>query len=148
MLKGETKRADIHWVTRQPLPVRDDAGMMSLVTLGKLGVLFGIIGVFGYDGFAVMSNNVSTESDAQDAAYAASQAWHDNNRSITLAYQAAVNSVADKGEIVLREGFTVEPDGTIHLQLRHTAKTVVFQRIGPLKHLIVTTQSGDANSVN
>jgi hypothetical protein len=127
---------------------RNDAGLMSALTLGKLAVVLGIIGVFGYDGFSVMSNNVSTESQAQDAAYAASQAWHDNNRNLTLAYQAAVASLADTGDTVLQQGFSVEPDGTIHLLVRHTAKTVIFNHIGPLKHLIVTTQHGDANSVN
>ena len=94
-----------------------------------------------------MSNHVATENDAQTAAYAASQSWH-NDPSLTLAYQAAVQAVAGKGETVLTQGFSVDADGTIHLLVRHTAHTIVFSRIGPLKHLTVTTEHGDANSVN
>jgi hypothetical protein len=120
---------------------------MGFVTLSRVVAVLGVVGVFGYDGFAVMSNNVSTESDAQDAAYAASQAWHDT-RNIQTAYTAAVNSVAGKNEMVLQQGFTVDQDGAVHLSVRHTVNTVVFSRIGALKHLAVTTQQGDANSVN
>jgi hypothetical protein len=121
---------------------------MRLITLGRLVVVLGILGVFGYDGFAVLSNNVSTENDAQTAAYAASNAWHNDNKNIDLAYQAAVQSLAGKDDTVLTTGFTVDPQGMVHLLVRHTAHTVVFNRIGPLKHLTITTQHGDANSVN
>lgn len=121
---------------------------MGLVTLGRLVVILGIVGVFGYDGFAVMSNNVSTENDAQTAAYAASSAWHSDNENINLAYQAAVQSLAGKDDTVLTTGFTVDSEGLVHLEVRHTTHTVVFSRIGPLKHLAVATQHGDANSVN
>lgn len=120
---------------------------MGLVTITRLVVVLGIVGVFGYDGFSVLSNHVSTENDAQNAAYTASQAWH-NDRNLSAAYQAAVQSVAGKDETVLTQGFSVDPDGTIHLLLRHTEKTVIFSRFGPLKHLTVTTEHGDANSVN
>lgn len=121
---------------------------MRLTTLTSVAVILGVVGVGGYDGFSIMSNNVSTENDAQDAAYAASQAWHDDNQNLTMAYQAAVQSVAGKDETVLTKDFTVDQDGTIHLLVRRTAHTILLSRIGPLKHLAVTTQHGDANSVN
>ena len=65
-----------------------------------------------------------------------------------MAYQAAVQSIAGKDDTVLTQDFTVASDGTIHLLVRHTVHTIVFGRVGPLKHLTVTTESGDANSVN
>jgi hypothetical protein len=123
-----------------------DEGALRLKTMTGLVAFLGIAGIFGYDGFSVMSNNVQTENDAQDAAYAASQDWHLHGN-IQLAYQAAVLSLAGKGEKVLTQGFSVDPDGTIHLLVRHTAHTIVYAHIGPLKHLTVTTQHGDANSV-
>lgn len=125
----------------------DDRGAVRLLTLTRLVVILGIIGVFGYDGFAVMANDVSTENDAQNAAYAASQAWH-QNPNLDVAYQAAVQQVSGHGERVLTQGFTVDADGTVHLLVRHTAATILFNHIGPLRHLAVTTQHGDANSVN
>jgi hypothetical protein len=124
-----------------------DRGEVRLFTLTWLVVLLALLGVFGYDGFSIMASHVNTESDAQNAAYAASQSWH-NDRNLPEAYQAAVAAVAGKDETVLTQGFTVDPDGTIHLVVQHTAPTVVFSRIGPLKHFTVTTEHGDANSVN
>jgi hypothetical protein len=146
VLKGHTEPAEIPFVTRWTHAARNDEGMMRFVTMGKLAVVLAIVGVFGYDAVALMSNSINTENDAQDAAYAASQAWHDNGGNLALAYQAAVNTVEDRGDTVLKTGFTVDPDGTIHLLLRHTVNTIVFSRIGALKHLDVTTQHGDANS--
>jgi hypothetical protein len=120
---------------------------MRLITITRLVIVLAVVGVFGFDGFAIMANHVATENDAQTAAYAASQSWH-NHPNLPMAYQAAVASVAGNGETVLTQDFTVDPDGTIHLLLRHTAHTVLFSHIGPLRHLTVTTEHGDANSVN
>jgi Flp pilus assembly protein TadG len=148
LLKGEPEPAEILIVKPLSPALRDEHGFMRVMTLTKLVVFLAIVGVFGFDGFSIMSNNVSTENDAQDAAYAASQEWHTSNGNLNEAYQAAIQAVAGKGETVLTQNFTVDPDGTIHLLLRRTAHTVVFDKIGPLKHLTVTTQHGDANSVN
>jgi hypothetical protein len=125
----------------------DDRGALRLVTISRLVVVLGIVGVLGYDGFSVAANRVSTESDAQSAAYAASDAWH-SKPNVDLAYQAAIQSVAGSDETVLQRGFTVDADGTVHLLLRNTTHTVVFGHIGPLRHLTVAIEHGDANSVN
>jgi hypothetical protein len=125
----------------------NDRGAVKVVTVTRLVAILGIVGVFGYDGFSIMSSHVSTENDAQTAAYAASQSWH-NSPNLSLAYQAAVASIAGKDDTVLTQNFTVDTDGTIHLIVRHTAKTIVVGRVGPLRHLTVTTEHGDANSVN
>jgi Tfp pilus assembly protein PilX len=128
--------------------LREDRGAMRLVTLTRLVVILGIIGVLGYDTFACMSTRVSTENDAQNAAFAASQAWH-NTQNIDQAYQAAVTEVANNpGETVEQTGFTVDPDGTVHLILDRTAKTIVFAHIGFLKHWTAASEHGDSNSVN
>jgi hypothetical protein len=129
-----------------------DRGATRVATLSRVFVLLAIIGVFGYDTFACMSTRVSTENDAQNAAYAASQAWHNNPTSTTAvetAYQAAVATVAaNPAEQVLTTNFTVDTDGTVHLTLTRTAKTVMFGHIGIFKHWVVASEHGDANSVN
>lgn len=127
--------------------VGNDRGAVRLITITRVVVVLAIVGVFGYDGVAVLSNHIATENDAQTAAYAASQSWH-NDPNLSLAYQAADKSVAGKGDTVLTQNFSVDTDGTIHLLVRHTVRTIVFSRVGPLKHLAVTTEHGDANSVN
>ena len=125
----------------------NDRGAIRLLTLTRVFVVLAIVGVFAFDGFAVLSNHVSTENDAQTAAYAASQSWH-NDPNLSLAYQAAQESLAGKHDTVLTQDFSVDNDGTIHLLVRHTVHTILFGNIGPLKHLAVVTEHGDANSVN
>jgi hypothetical protein len=123
-----------------------DRGAVRLTTMTWLIVVLAIVGVFGYDGASVMSNNISTENNAQTAAFAASESWH-HTPNLTAAYQAAVTSIANTSDKVLTRDFSVDPDGTIHLLVRHTAETVVFSRVGPLRHLDVAIEHGDANSV-
>jgi hypothetical protein len=124
----------------------NDHGAIRVTTTAWLIVVLAILGVTGYDGFSVMSNNISTENNAQTAAFAASTAWH-HTPNLTAAYQAAVASIADTNDKVLTRAFSVDPDGTIHLLVRHTAHTVVLTRIGPLRHYTVAVEHGDANSV-
>src|SRR4051812_25757338 len=119
---------------------------MRLFTITRVVVLLAVVGVFAFDGVAVASNNITTENDAQTAAFAASQSWH-NSPNLLVAYQAAEISLAGKGDTVLRQGFSVDTNGTIHLSVRHTIHTILFGRIGALKHLTVATEHGDANSV-
>lgn len=125
----------------------NDQGIVRLTTITGWLVALAIIGVIGFDTFGIMSAHVSTENDAQNAAYAASQAWH-NDGSINSAYQAAVASVSGKHERVLTKDFTVDTDGMVHLLLRTRAHTLVVQHIGPLEKDTIVTVHGDSNSVN
>jgi hypothetical protein len=126
----------------------NDRGAVRLITIGWLVAVVGIVGVLGYDGISVASNRVSTEDNAQTAAYAASTSWH-SKPNVQLAYQAAVQALAGTpGDNVLQQGFTVDADGTVHLLVRDTALSLVLSHIGPLRHYTVVTEHGDANSVN
>jgi hypothetical protein len=126
----------------------DDRGAVRVVTMTRLLVILAIVGILGYDTFAVMSTHVSTENDAQNAAFAASQAWH-NNPNIDQAYQAAVTELASNpAEKVQTTGFTIDPDGTAHLIVVRKAKTILFGHIGAMKNWVLATERGDANSVN
>jgi hypothetical protein len=125
-----------------------DRGAVRVVTLTRLIVILAIIGVLGFDTFSVMSTHISAENDAQNAAFAASQAWH-NNPNINQAYQAAVAELASNpSEKVLAAGFVVDPDGTVHLTVVRKAHTIVFDHIGGMKSWVTASERGDANSVN
>jgi hypothetical protein len=124
-----------------------DSGAARVQVLTGWLVVLAILGVSAFDTFSVMSSRVSTENDAQSAAYAASSAWH-NSRSVEAAYQAAVQTVAGNGETVLTQGFTIDLEGNVHLVLRSHVHGVLLDRIGPLKKYTVTLENGDANSIN
>ena len=126
----------------------NDRGAMRLVTIGRLVVVLGIVGVVGYDGFSVVSNRVTTENDAQDAAYAASTAWH-NKPNVNLAYQAAVEALAGKPTTPsCSRASPLTPTGPCTLLSATPHRPSVLGHIGPLRHLAVATEHGDANSVN
>jgi hypothetical protein len=124
-----------------------DRGAMRVQSITLLVVVMAIVGVLAYDGVSVMASRVSTETDAQNAAYAASSAWH-NHGNVDTAYQAAEAYVAGKNETVLTTNFSVANDGTVTLTLRRTVHTLVFRRIGALKHYGVTLESASSNSIS
>jgi Flp pilus assembly protein TadG len=127
--------------------IGNDRGAARLATMAWVFVVLAIVGVCAFDAVSIMSSRVSVENDAQTAAYAASDNWH-TSHNIDDAYQAAVTSIAGKGETVLTKHFTIDSDGTVHLMLRAHAKSVLLDRIGSLRHLTVTVEHGDANSLN
>jgi hypothetical protein len=123
-----------------------DSGAVRVSYIAKLAVVLAIVGVIGYDGVAILATHVSTESDAQDAANTASQNWQ-TNHNVVLAYDAASEATQANNEKVLAcaSCFSIAQDNTVTLELRRTAKTVVFSRIGFLKRFTVVTESGTAN---
>jgi hypothetical protein len=123
-----------------------DCGAVRVGYVTKLAVALAVIGVFGYDGVSVLAVHVATSSDAANAADAASANWQQTHN-VTLAYQAASSSVASHHEKVLTCStcFSIAPDNTAHVELRRTAHTLLFSRIGFLRHTTVITESGVAN---
>jgi hypothetical protein len=123
-----------------------DIGAVRVGYVTKLAVALAIIGVFGYDGVSVLAVHISTSTDADNAADAASANWQQTHN-VTLAYQAASEEVAAHDEKVLTctTCFSIAPDNTAHVELRRTAHTLLFSRIGFLRHATVVTESGNAN---
>jgi hypothetical protein len=122
-----------------------DRGAARLQTMTWLVVVLAIVGLCAYNVVSVISARVSTEDDAQDAAYAASNAWH-ATPSVDVAYQAAAASIAGKGETILTHQFSVDPDGTVHLVLRKPVRNIFMSHIGSLRKYTVAIEHGDANS--
>jgi hypothetical protein len=123
-----------------------DSGAVRVSYIAKLAVVVAIIGVFGYDGVAIFATHVSTSSDANNAAISASQDWQ-MHHNVDLAYQAASEETAAADEKVLTCAtcFSIAQDNTVTLELQKNAKTLVFSRIGFLKHLTLVTESGSGN---
>lgn len=75
-----------------------DSGALGVPGLVKLAVVLGVLGVLGYDTFITIATHLKAESDAQNAAYAASSAWENadtDQRDAETAYQAAVAYLVD-----------------------------------------------------
>lgn len=126
-----------------------ERGDIVLGWLTKLIVALAIIGVVVFDSMAVVVARVSAEDDANTAAMAASDTWvaQRGEHNLQLAYNAAAAAVAGKDETVLTNGFTIDPDGTVHLRLTKHATTLVMYRVGPLKKYTWVTVSGQGKSL-
>ncbi len=139
-----------------------DDGAVRVPGIVKLVVPLAVLGLLGYDTFLTIATHLKAESDAQNAAYAASQAWSDNEdvqaRTAMGAYQAGkayldANDPADHlcaGDTDpvcgTKGNFSVDPDGTVHLVVRREAKTLIFGHLGFMHSLLIAYESGDANS--
>lgn len=123
-----------------------DSGAVRVGYVTKLAIALAILGVCGYDGVTLLVTHVATQTDAENAAEAASENWQ-STHNITLAYQAAVQSAGTQDEKVLTcaSCFSIDQDNTVHLELRRTAKTLLLSRIGFLKSYAVVTERGEAD---
>jgi hypothetical protein len=123
-----------------------DSGAVRVGYVTRLAVVLAIIGVFGYDGVSILAVHISASSDANNAADAASANWQQTHN-VTLAYQAASAEVAAHHERVLTcpTCFSIAADNTAHVEVRRTAHTLLFSRIGFLRHATIVTEPADAN---
>lgn len=139
----------------------DDRGAFKVHWLVKAGLALAVLGLLGYDGVTTVATHLKAENDAQNAAYAASQAWSETeagNRTAMNAYTAAVEYEAENNPsdhvcegttdplCGTKGNFSVDPDGTVHLVVRREAKTVIFKHIGFMHGLLVAYESGDAST--
>lgn len=119
----------------------------SVITgwLAKLAVTLGVLGVLAFDLISIGAARVGAADDAGTAAIAASQAWEETH-DLQQAYNAAAESAGEHHETVDTKNFVIDPDNTVHLTVRRTAKTVVFGHIGFLAHFahVVETGKGQA----
>lgn len=120
-----------------------DSGSIVIGWLTRLIVVVAIVGVVLFDVVSITAAHIGAEDDASQAATAASADYRANHN-VQSAYNAAVESLPSSSETVLTRGFVIDPDGTVHLRLRRTVKTVVCSHIGPLKHFDTVTVSGEA----
>jgi hypothetical protein len=122
---------------------RRDSGSIVLGWLTKVMLVLTIAGVVLFDGVSVGVARMSAQDDANTAAQAARDSWS-SSHDVQVAYAAAVAAISNPNERVLTHGFTIAPDGTVHLWLRRSATTLVLYRIGPLKKYGVVKVEGEA----
>lgn len=111
--------------------------------LARLVALFTLLGVLAFDGVKIV---VATFGAADDAATAA-QAAADSYRAapdVQAAYDAAVQSLAGKADVVETKTFTVASDGRIDLVVQRHPTTLWLHRISPLKRFVTVQQAGVA----
>lgn len=112
--------------------VRGDRGDIVLGWLTKLVVVLAVLGVIGFDLVALGVGRLQAEDRATAAARAAAGAWS-GDKDVQAAYEAALARLAEEGggvdDTIDPGSFTVAPDGTVTLTLRHTAPTLIIEKV-------------------
>jgi hypothetical protein len=113
--------------------LREDHGGIVVSWLLKLSVILSLCALPVYDAISITSTTGAVAEQGASAARAAATHWQDNN-DVQGAYDAAVVAVAEKNPQgrVNPEDFRIEPDGTVHLSIEGTAKTILVYRVGPI----------------
>ncbi len=109
-----------------------DRGDIVLGWLTKLVVTLAVLGVIGFDLISLGAARFQAEDHAQAAARAANASYR-STPDLQKAYDAALAEVAQHGDTIDPQTFTVGPDGTVTLTLRRTAPTMLVEKIGPAR---------------
>lgn len=108
---------------------RDDGGIL-MDWLVKLVLVLGLCGLAAYDAISITSTKAAVADEASYAASEAATSWQES-KDVQRAYEVALAAAAEKNpkDRVSPKEFRIEPDGTVYLTVRRTAKTVVVHRI-------------------
>ena len=109
-----------------------DRGDIVLGWLTKVVVTLAVLGVVGFDLVSLGAARFQAEDHAQTAVRAASEAYRTPN-DLQAAYDAAYAEVAEHGDTIDPQTFSVAADGRVTLTLRRTAPTMLVEKIGPLR---------------
>ena len=107
----------------------DDRGDIILGWLTKLTVILAIAGLALFEAISIGSTMASVSDDGAYAAQEASSTWNET-KDLQQTYDAAVTAAATQNaqDKVLVKGFTVDPDGTVHLRIARDANTLLLYR--------------------
>lgn len=131
------------WRSRATL--LDDCGGIVIGWLTRLIVSMTVLAVVAIDTVSIGIAHVGSVDDANRAAQAASVAWQ-STHNIERAF-AAAQETAGGGEEVLTKGFSADRDGTVHLTLQKTAKTVVIRHFKASAGWAVVTVEASAKAL-
>jgi hypothetical protein len=125
-----------------------DRGGIVVGWLTKLTVVLALIGIMLFDAISIGTTNANVADQASQAAFMASSTW-DQTRDLQATYEAAVSSALeqDPQNVVSTKGFSIDPDGTVHLVMSRDAKTLVLYRWSKTKSWAHVTRAAQGRSV-
>ncbi len=125
-----------------------DTGDIVLGWLTKVVVGLSLAGIVAFDGISVATARLAVEDQAAAAALSASEAYR-RAGDVQAAYDAAVADAteADPLNQVVPTSFRAEPDGTVTLDVRRTASTLVLRHVGWVDHWADVTGHGAGRDI-
>jgi hypothetical protein len=129
-------------------PAGDDSGGIIVGWLSKLAVVLALCGLVLFDCISIASTAVTVSDEGAYAARQASENWQ-QSKNIQQAYDAAVAAAKDSNPAnrVATKSFTVDPDGTVHLTVSRTARTLFVFRLDRTKKWAHVVREAQGRSV-
>jgi hypothetical protein len=119
-----------------------DRGDIVLGWLTRLTVVLALAGLVVFDVISLGVGRLRAEDSAAQAARAAVSTWRDT-QDVQRAYEAALAQTRPE-ETIAPTSFTVTPEGAVTLTLRHTASTLVVEKVGPLRRYATSSATTTA----
>lgn len=120
-----------------------DAGGIVIGWLVKLVVVVVLVAIVAFDAISVGISRLNGTDDANAAALAAATVWAQTHN-VQSAVDAAQEAVPDTHESLVPNSLTIDANGTVHLELRREAKTLLMFRIGPLRRYTFAVVKGES----
>jgi Flp pilus assembly protein TadG len=112
--------------------LRDERGVIVNFVIKTL-VVFALLGLVAYDLGQVLVAQVKAQDAATAAAQAGADTWYstkDANKARIAAQDAAASEDATSHII----SFQINPNGSVTVTVQRTAKTLIVERVPPLRH--------------
>lgn len=121
--------------------VGGDRGDIVLGWLTRLTVTLAVLGLVLFDGVSLVAARFQAADAAGLAARAAAEEFR-ASKDVQKAYDAAYAEVAEDGDTVGTQDFSVAPDGTVSLSVTRVASTLVLEKVAPLRRYTEATATG------
>jgi hypothetical protein len=92
----------------------------------RLTLVLVIVALGAFEGISVLVASVGAKDDAQDAALAAANSYQSNHSAVGAI--AAANGVLHDGDTLVPGSVRAAADGTVSLQVRRTASSILLHR--------------------
>lgn len=122
---------------------RRDAGGIVIGWLVKLVVVVVLVAIVAFDALSVGISRLNGTDDANAAALAAATSWQQTHN-LQSAVDAAEEAIPDSHETLVPRSLSIDANGTVHLELRRQARTLVMYRIGPLRRYTFAVVKGES----
>ncbi len=127
----------------------DDRGGIVIGWLTKLTVALALAGIVLFDAISVGTTRATVADDGSYAAHQAADTWADT-KDLQQTFNSATAAALEQNpqNVVSTKGFTVDPDGTVHLVISRTAHTMVLYRWDRTAKWAVVRTTAEGRSVS
>lgn len=124
-----------------------DRGDIVLGWLARITVALSLLGVVAFEAVSIAVTRVSTKDAATNAAFEASQTWHETH-DVERAYIEASAYAIDHGGTIEPDEFTVDDDGRVTLTMRRTATSLLLDRFATGREWLAVAETGTGKATS